>query len=181
MRHAGNSAYEYFKTCVTGITPIYVTSSTTDVPYPYCQGFILKRTEEEGQILLTEASGQTVYLGRILGGALTWKRVSTANQTSVDTVLSIGLKDEVFRQYSGTKNYALYIFTVKTANAMGNSIVIPSSQRDARVSVYNATSSTYDMILVDNITPTGFRYRLMESSSYQQTYGSSFMAIGISI
>lgn len=82
MRFAGVSILEFFRSCSVGITPIYVSKDTTDAPNIYSQGFILKRSETEGQIFLTAAYGETNYTGWVNGKQLTWKAAVTANETS---------------------------------------------------------------------------------------------------
>lgn len=77
MQNAGISIKAFYKTCSIGITPVYVHSSTTDVPYHYCQGFIYKRANDAGQITLFAHGGLVIYIGVIVGDTLTWRRILT--------------------------------------------------------------------------------------------------------
>lgn len=77
MQNAGSSIKAFYKTCPIGITPVYVHRDTTDVPYPYCQGFIYKRANDAGQITLFAHGGFVVYIGAIVDDTLTWRRILT--------------------------------------------------------------------------------------------------------
>lgn len=82
MGFAGESVLEYFKTLPIGVTPVYVSKETLDVPYAYCQGFIFKRSGMEGQILLNAAGGIVIYTGYFTGSTtsdvkLTWRKLLT--------------------------------------------------------------------------------------------------------
>lgn len=80
--HANESILQFFIESPVGITPVYVSASTKDVPYEYVQGFISKRNIFEGQIILTGSYEGAAYIGYVLGTEATntkikWRKVLT--------------------------------------------------------------------------------------------------------
>lgn len=76
MRYIGDdSVFHFFVTCNIGITPFGTTQDTTDAPYSYSQGFVLKRSSTQGNVLLTTLGSPVIYYGIINENNIKWSRI----------------------------------------------------------------------------------------------------------
>lgn len=72
----GISVLQFFNQCSEGITPIATSERTIDAPDLYSMGFILKRSNDVGSILLLGSYIPGIHYGVVDGGVLKWSTIS---------------------------------------------------------------------------------------------------------